>query len=50
METGLEVIYNQEPYVVVFVYNNGWCELKSTKSPYKYELVAQSDLLQNHFG
>lgn len=45
MKNGDKVICKNEKYTVFFVYESGYCEIKSVKYPYKMELVKLEDLM-----
>jgi hypothetical protein len=43
LEIGLTVIYKNKEYVIVWVYNNGFYEIREKGSNYNIELVHSSN-------
>jgi hypothetical protein len=46
MKIGSTVLYQNRVHIILWVYSNGYCEIREKVSTYKIELVRSIDLIE----
>ncbi|WP_408010044.1 hypothetical protein ACJROX_07080 [Pseudalkalibacillus sp. A8] len=44
MKKGTKVLYESEIYMILWIYDDGWCEISKDSDPFKVDLVKIEEL------